>query len=198
MKGQCPHCKARFKIDDLKIPAKGVYGKCPKCSERIFLSNTIYVNTNSEIQSGQKNSQNPSLKSKVATNSLQNNKTAGTQKSMSSPKARPKEKSVPLATHSLRLIRNIAAILGSTWFFFSSCIIGTIPGNFVAIKMSERKVEKGEKIPYRFKVVVDDNTLVRLDELESLLSHIKEAEDNIHPDSSSILNFFMINRYDCI
>jgi predicted Zn finger-like uncharacterized protein len=38
MKGQCPNCEATFKIDDSKIPEKGIYGKCPKCKERIFLS----------------------------------------------------------------------------------------------------------------------------------------------------------------
>jgi predicted Zn finger-like uncharacterized protein len=38
MKGQCPNCEATFKIDDSKIPAKGIYGKCPKCKDRIFIS----------------------------------------------------------------------------------------------------------------------------------------------------------------
>lgn len=38
METQCPECKATYRIDDSKIPDKGVYARCPKCQARFFLS----------------------------------------------------------------------------------------------------------------------------------------------------------------
>ena len=41
MKTQCPKCKASGKIDDSKIPEKGVYVRCPKCNERFYLEQEL-------------------------------------------------------------------------------------------------------------------------------------------------------------
>jgi predicted Zn finger-like uncharacterized protein len=38
MKIQCPDCKATSKVDDAKIPDKGIYVRCPKCRTRLFLA----------------------------------------------------------------------------------------------------------------------------------------------------------------
>jgi predicted Zn finger-like uncharacterized protein len=193
MKGQCPNCETRFNIDDLKIPDKGVYGKCPKCSERIFLSKTVSATTNFETQSRQENSQDPSLKSEVSTNSLQNNKTINTQTSMSPQKTYPKEKIVPLASPSMRWIRNIAMILGAAWFFPLSCTIGMIAGPHVISQIDARKVEKGEELHPLFKVVAGSRA-IGMDEVESIISGIKEADDNIQSDSSSMPNLFLLSE----
>ena len=37
MKAQCPSCETAYRIDDSKIPEKGIYARCPKCQTRIFL-----------------------------------------------------------------------------------------------------------------------------------------------------------------
>jgi predicted Zn finger-like uncharacterized protein len=64
MKTQCPKCKASGKIDDSKIPEKGVYVRCPKCNERFYLQREIQVELEQpqEIEFG--NSNTDSSKSK--------------------------------------------------------------------------------------------------------------------------------------
>jgi serine/threonine-protein kinase len=37
MKAQCPSCETAYRIDDSKIPEKGIHARCPKCQTRIFL-----------------------------------------------------------------------------------------------------------------------------------------------------------------
>lgn len=37
MKAQCPSCETGYRIDDSKIPEKGIHARCPKCQTRIFL-----------------------------------------------------------------------------------------------------------------------------------------------------------------
>ena len=37
IKGQCPSCKAVYKVDGSKIPERGTYARCPKCQERFFI-----------------------------------------------------------------------------------------------------------------------------------------------------------------
>ncbi len=34
---QCPNCKTEYKIDDARIPDKGVYSRCKKCQTKIFV-----------------------------------------------------------------------------------------------------------------------------------------------------------------
>jgi predicted Zn finger-like uncharacterized protein len=34
---QCPDCKTNYKIDDAKIPDKGVYSRCKKCQTKFFV-----------------------------------------------------------------------------------------------------------------------------------------------------------------
>ncbi|MBW2607894.1 MAG: zinc-ribbon domain-containing protein [Deltaproteobacteria bacterium] len=34
---QCPNCKTEYKIDDARIPDKGVYYRCKKCQTKIFV-----------------------------------------------------------------------------------------------------------------------------------------------------------------
>ena len=41
MKIECPKCKAFLNVDESKIPEKGVYGKCPKCQERILVKRGV-------------------------------------------------------------------------------------------------------------------------------------------------------------
>lgn len=38
MKAQCPHCQAVYKINEAKIPPRGVYGRCTRCRKRFFIS----------------------------------------------------------------------------------------------------------------------------------------------------------------
>lgn len=40
MKIQCSECKAAYRIDDSKVPAEGVYVKCPKCESRFLVKKT--------------------------------------------------------------------------------------------------------------------------------------------------------------
>jgi predicted Zn finger-like uncharacterized protein len=37
MKARCPSCETAYRIDDSKIPKKGIHARCPKCQTRIFL-----------------------------------------------------------------------------------------------------------------------------------------------------------------
>ncbi len=37
MKARCPSCETAYRIDDSKIPEKGIHARCPKCQTRIFL-----------------------------------------------------------------------------------------------------------------------------------------------------------------
>jgi len=41
MKTQCPKCKTMLKTEDSKIPKRGAFGRCPKCSERIFIKGGV-------------------------------------------------------------------------------------------------------------------------------------------------------------
>ncbi len=34
---QCPNCKTKYKIDDARIPDKGVYSRCKKCQTKFFV-----------------------------------------------------------------------------------------------------------------------------------------------------------------
>ena len=34
---QCPNCKTKYKIDDTRIPDKGVYSRCKKCQTKFFV-----------------------------------------------------------------------------------------------------------------------------------------------------------------
>jgi len=38
MKLTCPGCQASYRVDDSKIPDKGIYGRCPKCQERFLIT----------------------------------------------------------------------------------------------------------------------------------------------------------------
>ena len=40
VKIQCSECKAAYRIDDSKVPAEGVYIKCPKCESRFLVKKT--------------------------------------------------------------------------------------------------------------------------------------------------------------
>jgi predicted Zn finger-like uncharacterized protein len=40
VKIQCSECKAAYRIDDSKVPAEGVYVKCPKCESRFLVKKT--------------------------------------------------------------------------------------------------------------------------------------------------------------
>jgi len=33
---QCPSCKTEYKVDDARIPDKGVYSRCKKCQHKFF------------------------------------------------------------------------------------------------------------------------------------------------------------------
>ncbi len=37
MKIQCPNCKTKYKIDDARIPDKGVHSRCKKCQTKFFV-----------------------------------------------------------------------------------------------------------------------------------------------------------------
>ena len=37
MKARCPSCETAYRVDDSKIPEKGIHARCPKCQTRIFL-----------------------------------------------------------------------------------------------------------------------------------------------------------------
>jgi predicted Zn finger-like uncharacterized protein len=37
MKARCPSCETGYRIDDSKIPEKGIQARCPKCQTRFFL-----------------------------------------------------------------------------------------------------------------------------------------------------------------
>ncbi|MDY6791072.1 MAG: zinc-ribbon domain-containing protein [Thermodesulfobacteriota bacterium] len=34
---QCPNCKTEYRVDDARIPAKGVYSRCKKCQTKFFV-----------------------------------------------------------------------------------------------------------------------------------------------------------------
>jgi len=35
---QCPNCKTKYKVDDARIPDKGVYSRCKKCQTKFFVT----------------------------------------------------------------------------------------------------------------------------------------------------------------
>ncbi len=37
MNVRCPHCRAKSRVADERVPLKGAWAKCPKCGERFFL-----------------------------------------------------------------------------------------------------------------------------------------------------------------
>ena len=37
MKARCPSCETSYRVDDSKIPEKGINARCPKCQTRFFL-----------------------------------------------------------------------------------------------------------------------------------------------------------------
>ncbi len=41
MKDRCPSCGSAYQIDDLKVPDKGAYARCPKCHARFFLTKEV-------------------------------------------------------------------------------------------------------------------------------------------------------------
>ena len=94
----------------------------------------------------------------------------------------------------MRWIRNIAMILGASWFFPLSCTIGMVAGPHVISHIDAREVEKGEELHHLFKAVVGGRA-VGMHELDSLISGIKESEDNIQSDSSSIPNLFLLSEH---
>jgi predicted Zn finger-like uncharacterized protein len=72
MKTQCPKCKASGKIDDSKIPEKGVYVRCPKCNERFYLEQELRfeLEESQEIKFGDSNA-NSSKKEKRETKEVE-------------------------------------------------------------------------------------------------------------------------------
>jgi len=72
MKTQCPKCKVSGKIDDSKIPEKGVYVRCPKCNERFYLEQELpfEFEESQEIKFGDSNA-NSSKKEKRETKEVE-------------------------------------------------------------------------------------------------------------------------------
>ena len=55
----------------------------------------------------------------------------------------------------MRLIRNLAIVLGASWFFPISCTTGVFVGTFVMAKLDEREVIKGDEVHLLFKIVIE-------------------------------------------
>lgn len=55
MKARCPSCETAYRVDDSKIPEKGIYARCPKCQTRIFLKkeNSLQLENSSQDQQDQ-------------------------------------------------------------------------------------------------------------------------------------------------
>jgi len=55
MKARCPSCETAYRIDDSKIPEKGIYARCPKCQTRIFLKkeDSLQLENSSQDQQDQ-------------------------------------------------------------------------------------------------------------------------------------------------
>jgi predicted Zn finger-like uncharacterized protein len=44
MKIQCPNCRSIHRVDESKIPVKGIYANCPRCQSRFFVEGTSHSN----------------------------------------------------------------------------------------------------------------------------------------------------------
>ena len=55
MKAQCPSCETAYRIDDSKIPEKGIHARCPKCQTHIFLKkeDSLQLENSSQDQQDQ-------------------------------------------------------------------------------------------------------------------------------------------------
>lgn len=94
----------------------------------------------------------------------------------------------------MRIIRIIAVITGSAWFLPVSCTIGVIAGPKVISAIDAREVAKGEELHPLFKVVVGDETVLGLEELDSLIHRIKEGNDHVHANRSAKPNYFLVSK----
>ncbi len=99
-----------------------------------------------------------------------------------------------LGVSYMRIFRIIALILGSAWFLPVSCAIGVIAGPKVISAIDAREAEKGEELHPLFKVVVGDETVMGLEELDSLIHRIKESDDHMHTDRSAKPNYFLVSK----
>jgi len=45
---QCPNCKTKYKVDDARIPDKGVYSRCKKCQTKFFVKKETKTSNNKQ------------------------------------------------------------------------------------------------------------------------------------------------------